>query len=88
MSRAKTPRWADEGMAMLADLPSKQSLHERDFSKALQSGDSFRLVALLGSSEYPTHDQQIFYGESLSLTRFFGGSPIADHIRQFRTAGR
>ena len=70
MLRAKTPRWADEGMAMLADLPAKQSLHERDLSKALQSGDSFRLVALVGSSEYPTHDQQIFYGESLSLTRF------------------
>ncbi len=70
MSHAKSPRWADEGMAMLADLPSKQSLHEHDFSTALENGSSFRLVALLASSEYPKHDQQIFYGESLSLTRF------------------
>ncbi len=70
ISRSKTPRWADEGMAMLSDLPSKQSLHERDFTNALQSGSSFRLLSLLGSSEYPNHDVETFYGESLSLTRF------------------
>ncbi len=70
ISRSKTPRWADEGMAMLADLPLKQSLHEHDFTTGLRSGNSFRLVTLLGSSEYPNHDVEIFYGESLSLTRF------------------
>jgi hypothetical protein len=62
------PRWADEGLALLADKPEKRRLHERDLLRALAAGRAFRLGELLTLDAYP-HPSRVpaFYGQSASL---------------------
>jgi hypothetical protein len=63
------PRWADEGMAILADSRDKQLLHERDLSSGLTSRSAFRLAELLTLESYPQPARiPAFYGQSASLT--------------------
>jgi hypothetical protein len=67
----KLPRWADEGMAMLADPLEKQEAHRRDLIAALNRGRAVRLAALLALDGYPQSPQMAaFYGQSLSLVEF------------------
>jgi hypothetical protein len=63
------PRWADEGMAMLADSAAKRRLHERDLQAGLSQRTAFRTVELLNLDSYP-HPSRVpaFYGQSCSLT--------------------
>ena len=65
------PRWADEGMAILADPQNKQQLHQRDVQAAQASRLAFRAVELLTIDQYP-HPSRVpaFYGQSASLTAF------------------
>ena len=63
------PRWADEGMAILADTFEKQMLHERDLNHGLASRQAFRMVDLLTMDSYPAPSRiPAFYGQSASLT--------------------
>lgn len=65
------PRWADEGLAMLADTTTKQSLHDRDCVEALRGGTMLRIGELVGLQQFNSPQQvATFYGQSLSLTRF------------------
>lgn len=65
------PRWADEGMAMLADTVAKQERHAWDLKQALASGTTFRAAELLAVDDYPASNRfGVFYSESVSLTRF------------------
>ena len=66
------PRWLDEGIAMLADSVDKRSLHYRDCRQALNDGSALRMVDLL-NIERLTSARQVpaFYGQSLSLVRYF-----------------
>jgi len=63
------PRWADEGMAILADSHDKQLLHERDLTHGLANRTAFRVAELVTMDSYP-HPSRIaaFYGQSASLT--------------------
>jgi hypothetical protein len=63
------PRWADEGMAILADTRDKQLLHDRDLAQGLASRAAFRVAELLSMDAYP-HPSRVaaFYGQSASLT--------------------
>ena len=63
------PRWADEGMAILADSHEKQMLHERDLTQGLVARSAFRVQELLTLDAYP-HASRIpaFYGQSASIT--------------------
>lgn len=65
------PRWADEGMALLADSTNKQTLHERDLREGLDRGLAFSAAELVAIDTYP-HPSRIpaFYGQSASLTAF------------------
>lgn len=64
-------RWAEEGLAILADPTAKQELHEADFRAAAARGADFRLAEMLGHSEYPDPSRiTAFYGQSASLVRF------------------
>jgi hypothetical protein len=65
------PRWADEGLAILADSEPKQRLHERDLTDGLTRQTAFRAVELLTLDAYP-HPSRVpaFYGQSASLTAF------------------
>jgi hypothetical protein len=66
------PRWADEGMATLADTKAKQERHDRDLKESFDHGTTFRAAELLTADEYPAPSRfGAFYGESVSLTRFF-----------------
>ncbi len=63
------PRWADEGMAILADTHEKQMLHERDLTRGLASRAAFRVAELLTLESYPAVSRiPAFYGQSASLT--------------------
>jgi hypothetical protein len=65
------PRWADEGMATLADTAAKQGRHRKDLMDALATGATFRAGALLALVDYPPANcVGAFYGESVSLTKF------------------
>jgi hypothetical protein len=65
------PRWADEGMAVLADSTTKQTLHFADLRQARDERGDFRVAELLGLENYPPPEQQgAFYGQSASLTKF------------------
>lgn len=65
------PRWADEGMAVLADSPKKQAAHHADLQAARNARKMFRLVELVELEQYPSAaEQATFYGQSASLVRY------------------
>jgi hypothetical protein len=65
------PRWADEGMATLADSPAKRAEHRRDLARALNGRGGMRVAELLSMENYPhTTDWATFYGQSVSLVEF------------------
>lgn len=67
----RLPRWADEGLAILADPATKQDGHLRDFRRAVATQDTFRTVELLALEDYPAANRwAAFYGQSASLTHF------------------
>ncbi len=84
------PRWADEGMAMLADPPEKRAGHERDLTAAITDRKVFRIGELLTKQEYPTAEgRTIFYGESISVVSYFlSRRPPADFVRFMHLAAK
>jgi hypothetical protein len=92
------PRWADEGMAILADTEAKQKRHDSDLQTALRNQTTFRAAELLLMEDYPSASRfGTFYGQSASLTQFLvarrGAPEFVDFIdcaqkRGFDTAVR
>ena len=67
----KLARWLDEGIAILADSPTKQVQHRQDLKRALQSGGEFRLLELVSLGDYPAAERWgTFYGQSASLVQY------------------
>jgi hypothetical protein len=65
------PRWADEGLAVLADPDPKQLLHQRDLANCLANRTEFRLLELMSMESYPDPSRlPAFYGQSASLAAF------------------
>lgn len=65
------PRWADEGMAILADPIDKRNRHWNDLQTARHRRQEFRVVELMELRDYPAaHQWGTFYGQSASLVRF------------------
>jgi hypothetical protein len=64
------PRWADEGIALLSDPPTKRAGHDRDLWIAIASGSRIPLAALLHMHEYPAGQVPAFYAQSSSLVSF------------------
>lgn len=64
------PRWADEGIALLADSRDKRRLHRRDLARAVGAGAAMRLVEMLQTDYPPAAQWGTFYGQSLSLVEF------------------
>ncbi len=70
-STTMLPRWADEGIAILADTEAKQSRHFKDLQHAIAGRTTFHVAGLLAMDEYPRSDRfGAFYGQSASLTDF------------------
>ncbi|MBX6316202.1 MAG: hypothetical protein IRY99_25315, partial [Isosphaeraceae bacterium] len=84
------PRWADEGMACLAEPPAEQQRRATDLAKHLDNNLLFHLDALMGVSDYPDGKHwELFYAQSVSLTRFLveRGTP-AQFVRFVQAAQR
>jgi hypothetical protein len=65
------PRWADEGMAILADSTAKQERHFKDLRLAIAHHTTYHAAELLQIEDYPPPSRfGVFYGESASLTNF------------------
>jgi hypothetical protein len=65
------PRWANEGMAILADPAEKRELHRRDLISGCTQGTLIRLSELLALDGYPPADRwPVFYGQSVSLVEY------------------
>src|SRR5262245_41346256 len=65
------PRWADEGLAILADPPEKQRQHRTDLATAINSGHQFRMTELVALADYPAADRWgAFYGQSTYLVEY------------------
>jgi hypothetical protein len=86
------PRWADEGMALVADPANKRAAHGRDLQLSLGSGHQFRMVELLVLADYPSVDRLgIFYGQSLSVVDFLldrgGKQKFVEFVKRSASGG-
>lgn len=65
------PRWADEGIALLADGTEKKLLHIRDLNRALADNCCPGVGEILAMRHYPQGPRlTTFYGQSLSLVSY------------------
>jgi len=64
------PRWADEGLAVLAEPRSEQQLRCAELQEPLGSGRIFELSKLMGMDYPDPKDWSLYYAQSVSLTRF------------------
>ncbi|WP_442483363.1 hypothetical protein [Aeoliella sp. SH292] len=65
------PLWYDEGLALLADPPSKLALHGDDLRNGLERGIAYSLEDLLAAKQYPPAERvSVFYGQCASLAHF------------------
>ena len=64
------PRWADEGIAVLAEPSSEQQLKAAELREPLESGRVFALDKLMAMDYPDAKDWGIYYAQSVSLTRF------------------
>ncbi|HEX5103932.1 MAG TPA: hypothetical protein VFV87_08990 [Pirellulaceae bacterium] len=86
------PRWADEGLAVLADSPGKQALRERDLAQAIARRTEFRLVELLAIEAYPQPSRGAVYcGQCASPARFLlargDGPRMVEFLKSARVDG-
>lgn len=81
------PRWADEGIAVLAEPAAERDLRAAELEKPLESGRVFNLARLM-TMDYPApQDWSVYYAQSVSLTRFLvGQAPPAQFIEFVRRA--
>jgi hypothetical protein len=86
------PRWADEGMAILADPVHKQQGHQRDAQLATIGIVRFSARELLQMVDYPPATRQAaFYGQSAALVKFLvargGHKKFLDFVDRSMTDG-
>ena len=64
------PRWADEGMAVLAEPTAEQARRIADLEGPLGGGSVFTVEQLMGMDTPGPKHWPLFYAQSVSLTRF------------------
>ena len=64
------PRWADEGIAVLAEPPTEQQLKAAELREPLESRRVFPLDKLMAMDYPDAKDWSVYYAQSVSLTRF------------------
>jgi RNA polymerase sigma factor (sigma-70 family) len=67
--RKPIPRWADEGIASLAESPEEQQSHERKLPEIVNSGRMMKLSKLFAHKDFPS-DVQVFCCQSQSIARY------------------
>lgn len=82
------PRWADEGLAVLAEPASEQHRRQADLKGPLDSGRVFEAGQLM-TMDYPEpKDWKLFYAQSVSLTRFLVDQGPPERFIQFVRAAQ
>ena len=77
------PRWADEGIAVLAEPAAEQHHRQADLKEPLDAGRVFK-VAQLMTMDYPDpKDWRLFYAQSVSLTLFLVEQGPPERFIQF-----
>jgi hypothetical protein len=77
------PRWADEGMAVLAEPRAEQQVRAAELQEPLQAGRIFDLSKLM-AMDYPVaKDWNLYYAQSVSLTRFLVEQGPPEQFVQF-----
>ena len=64
------PRWADEGMAVLAEPAAEQGHRARDLADPLASNRLFPVDRLVAMDSPEGRHWDLYYAQSVSLTRF------------------
>lgn len=78
------PRWADEGMAILADTEAKRALHIRGLQSGWARGAVFPVRELLPLRDYPSPERwDVFYGQSTSLVQYLVGQGTPHQFVEF-----
>lgn len=78
------PRWADEGVALLADSKEKQARHQKDLDLTIRNKTTPRLAQLLVPERYPFGAHRgTFYGQSLSLVEFLVNRDSSERFIRF-----
>ena len=85
------PRWADEGVAVLAEPAKEQALRASDLEQPLASGKLFAPRDLF-TMDYPEDEAwSLYYAQSVSMTRFLveSSSPhkFIRFVRESQTTG-
>lgn len=86
------PRWADEGLALLAEPPETRQFYRDQARLALQQGTALPIQTLITLEDYPPHFQPAtFYGQSLLLVEYLlehGGKwTLVNFINEVRRLG-
>jgi hypothetical protein len=77
------PRWADEGIAVLAEPAETQRLRAADLKEPLEAGGLIDLGKLM-TMDYPAPNHlNLYYAQSISLTRFLVGQGPPDQFLRF-----
>jgi hypothetical protein len=77
------PRWADEGMAVLAEPRAEQQVRAAELEEPLQSGRVFDLSKLMAMDYPAAKDWSLYYAQSVSLTRFLVEQAPPEQFIQF-----
>jgi hypothetical protein len=64
------PRWADEGLAVLAEPLREQHLRAAELQGPLEAGRVFDLTQLMAMDYPEAKDWSLYYAQSVSLTRY------------------
>ncbi|MHB1422864.1 MAG: peptidase MA family metallohydrolase [Gemmataceae bacterium] len=92
LSDKRVPRWADEGMAILAEAPSHIDVHFRFLPRWRADDALFGMRTLIEMRDYPEpHAIGPFYAQSVSLVDFLtrqkGAERFADFVRDGERGG-
>jgi hypothetical protein len=64
------PKWAQEGMAILAGSPEEISRYTRTLTRCARAGEIFTLAALFDLKDFPADKITGFYCQSASVTEY------------------
>ena len=77
------PRWADEGIAVLAEPNAEQQIRAAELQEPLEAGRVFDLSKLMAMDYPDAKDWSLYYAQSVSLTRFLVEQGPPEQFVQF-----
>lgn len=83
------PRWADEGMAILAEPAARQASRRQAMQKSISRARRYSAAELLALADYPAADRRdAFYGESASLVAYLIERDSPERFLEFVQIGQ